>query len=260
MESPRVVLMQPTFLPWQGFFGLARRADILVFLDDFQYSRQSWQQRNRIFVGPDRADWITIPVDRHAGATEWPTLLEARPLLEIFPKRFLRTVKQTYARAPFLETVAPMLDAWMGIEHASLAALNIDFATRVMALLGIAPDIRRSSQVGFDGKRSQAVADLLRRTGARTYLAARGSFAYMKEDGIFPVAGVETVFQRFEPQPYAQRQSRTFVPYLSVLDALLQVGPDATRALVDAGEKPFDSWKTMVAGAAPAPAAEPDEP
>ena len=47
---------------------------------------------------------------------------------------------------------------------------------------------------------------------------------------LFPVDGIEVVFQDFAPVPYKQRKVPDFVPNLSVLDALFEVGPDETAA------------------------------
>ena len=77
----RVALMQPTFLPWLGYFALADAVDLFVFLDDFQFGRRTFGQRNRLFVAGDRVDWVSVPV-AHAGDAGRVTYREARPLTE----------------------------------------------------------------------------------------------------------------------------------------------------------------------------------
>ena len=48
-----IAINQPTFLPWIGWFDLLDQTDIFVILDDVQFSKQSWQQRNRIKTEKD---------------------------------------------------------------------------------------------------------------------------------------------------------------------------------------------------------------
>ena len=60
----KVAMMQPTFLPWQGYFELIYQADCFIFLDDFQFSVQSYHQRNRLFVNRDQVGWYTVPVKK----------------------------------------------------------------------------------------------------------------------------------------------------------------------------------------------------
>ena len=78
MDSPRVALMQPAFLPWQGYFGLVAAADVFVLLDDFQFQRHSFHQRNRIRAADGAETWISLPV-AHPRDGEFPTLADAAP-------------------------------------------------------------------------------------------------------------------------------------------------------------------------------------
>ena len=53
--------MQPTYLPWLGYFVLINRSDVFVFLDSVQFDKRSWQQRNRIKT-PNGELMLTVPV------------------------------------------------------------------------------------------------------------------------------------------------------------------------------------------------------
>lgn len=57
----KVAIMQPHFLPYYGFFNLMKEADIFILLDNVQFSKQSWQQRNKVQIdGKDK--WLTVPI------------------------------------------------------------------------------------------------------------------------------------------------------------------------------------------------------
>jgi WbqC-like protein family len=247
VDSPRVALMQPTFLPWQGFFGLVAAAEVFVLLDDFQFQRHSFQQRNRIRLADGTESWISLPV-AHPRAGEYPTLHEAAALVDAKWRRRLKaTLDQSYGRAPHFPAFRDDLEAWVDTEWSSVAELNIAFIRLVAEQLRFEPEWRRSSETGSTGQRSERVLDLLQRTGAHTYLCARGSYDYMVEDGLFPVEHIDVVFQEFEPVPYPQHRTDAFVSHLSVLDALFEVGADATRALVLEGQRAWTPWRAMPA-------------
>ena len=247
MESPRVALMQPTFLPWQGYFGLVAAADVFVALDDFQFQRHSFQQRNRLRLADGTETWITLPV-AHPRDGQFPTLAQAAPLVDAKWRRRLKaTLDQGYGRCVHHAALREPIDTWIDTPWTSVADMNLAFVQLVAGLLGFAPEWVRSSAVGSDGERSTRVLDLLRRTGARTYLCARGSFEYMIEDGLFPVDDVDVVFQDFAPVPYAQHRTDDFVSHLSVLDALFEVGAHETRRLVLAGQRAWTPWRAMPA-------------
>lgn len=54
-------VMQPTYMPWLGYFNMIQQVDVFVFLDSVQVEKRSWQVRNRI-KGPDGAVMLTIPI------------------------------------------------------------------------------------------------------------------------------------------------------------------------------------------------------
>ena len=48
MSQIKVSITQPYFAPWIGLFDMIDRVDIFVFLDDVQYPRKHWANRNKI--------------------------------------------------------------------------------------------------------------------------------------------------------------------------------------------------------------------
>jgi len=237
--------MQPTFMPWLGYFGLIRDTDIFVFLDDFQYVRRSFQSRNRIFCGGGHVGILSVPV-QHEG-TQDVALNRAVPAVDDrFRRRMLITLAHNYGKCEGYKEVYPVIERWLRKDYSSLASMNMALIESIAGLLGYSGKFRLSSACGSEGRRSERLASLLRVMGAKTYLSARGSFSYMKEDGVFPIQDCHVYFQDFQPQPYAQRQSGTFQSHLSVVDTLFQIGPVETRTAIAAGQKPYWSWEEMM--------------
>ena len=147
MESPRVALMQPAFLPWQGLFGLVAESDVFVFLDDFQFQRHSFHQRNRIRPAGGGETWISLPV-AHPRDGAFPTLLEAEPQVDAkWRRRVKTTLDQNYARAPHHAALREEVDAWIDAPWPSVAEMNIAFIRLGARLLGFEPRWLRSSAV-----------------------------------------------------------------------------------------------------------------
>jgi hypothetical protein len=242
----KVGMMQPSFMPWQGFFELIVMSDIFIFLDDFQFSVQSYHQRNRLFVNREQVDWYTVPVRKSLSfkaALNQTQINEEAPWREKMWKR----IKQNYAKAPYFSGVGPLFEQWIKAREPSLAAQNISFIRFVCRLLEIEREFRLSSEFALSTRSSQRVLDLLEQCGADTYYCARGSFGYMHREGIFPKAHIEVLFQDFEPCPYTQIGSpHHFVPFLSIMDALFNVGPGPTAEMVKGGTRAWQSWNEMV--------------
>jgi hypothetical protein len=236
-------MMQPAFLPWQGYFELIDEADTFVLCDDFQYEPQSWQRRNRLFVSRDRVDWYGVQI-RARGCSRSPLSQVPIDGSERWRMQMWRRLEYNYHKAPYFEAVAPRVREWLFASYCSLAETNQAFIELACDMMGIKTRIRLSSQRASDTRRSERVCELLDWCGATTYLCAAGSFEYMESDGLFPACGTEVLFQDFCPRPYHQiSSSQGFVPNLSVLDALLNVGPQATRELIRHGTTRWLSWE-----------------
>jgi hypothetical protein len=244
-----VAMMQPAFMPWQGFYELIIRADIFIFLDDFQFSVQSYHQRNRLFVNAGQVDWYNVPVER----SSFKMPLNRAIINESIPWRTkaLTRMQLNYCKAPYYQEVFPRIEDWLLTRCSSLAEQNITLILAICKLLGIEREFRMSSQFPTASQRSERVLELLRWCGATKYYSARGSFTYMMNDGIFPVPDIAVLFQNYAPRPYRQVGSpSTFIPYLSILDAILNIGPQNTLELIRTGTDRWNTWDEMLQSAA----------
>jgi hypothetical protein len=242
----KVAMMQPTFLPWQGYFELLNSCETFIFLDDFQFSLQSYQQRNRLFVNRGQADWCTVPVLKE-GSFLQP--LNQTVINNAIPWRdkLWRRITNNYTKADHFAEISPCVEEWLFLKTENLSDLNIGFIKLACQLMDIRPKFLYSSNMHAEGERSKLVLDLLKLTQATQYLSARGAFGYMHEDKVFPVGNIEVQFQNYNSLPYKQiGADGSFVPHLSVLDALFNLGPASTVDLIRKSKSRWDSWADMV--------------
>lgn len=238
--------MQPAFLPWQGFFELIYKSERFLILDDFQFSVQSYHQRNRLFVNKGQVDWYTVPVQKREsfGRALKNVRINDNALWRV---KMWKRIQQNYSKARFYSLVAPFVQEWLFNKAESLAAQNIAFIMLVCDILGLTREILLSSQFPSNYSRSKRVAELLRLNSANSYYCAKGSFDYMLADGQFPLNDVTVFFQDFKPKSYTQIGSpNNFISYLSVLDALMNVGPERTIDLIAHGTTKWLTWDKMM--------------
>ena len=217
----KVAIMQPTYLPWAGYFRLIARVDHFVYLDDAQYERGSWHLRNRVLVG-GRAHWLTVPVRRqHLGENLDRVQVDDR---RDWRRKHLALLEQSYARHPYrralLEAIAPIADRAL----TTLADLNIALIERCCLGLGIATPRSRASSLDVSGKRTARVAALCERLGATRYLSPPGARDYLAADGFTENTRVALEFAEFTPPPYPQPSTAEFISHLSIADVLASLG------------------------------------
>jgi hypothetical protein len=224
--------MQPTYLPWLGYFDLMDRVDVFVLLDSVPFSHQSWQHRNRIRAGRELAR-LTIPVltkARHGQAIVDVEINRTAP----FAHKHLRTLRQHYGRAPYLSTYLPMLETIIetGVAAGRLVDVTIPLLRYLSESLGISTTIMRSSELAVSGERSRLLVAICERQVSSSYLSPPGSVEYLFDDlGLFQDAGIGIFFQRFQHPSYRQVGGEPFVAYASLVDLLFNEGPESLAIL-----------------------------
>lgn len=228
--GPTLVVLQPGYLPWLGFFDQFRRADIFVYYDDVQYDTHGWRNRNRIKT-QHGAQWLTVPV-RHSGL-ERPRILDvAIDGRTPWARKHVASVRQAYARAPFLSRYLPDLQAVLERSWERLVDLDIAVVELMCRWLGLARRVERSSALGIDGERSERLVRLCRHFGAGIYLSGNAAQEYL-ETALFEREGIRVEWQNFRHPVYPQFHGE-FMPFLSALDLVLNCGDDA-RAVLGGG-------------------------
>jgi hypothetical protein len=221
----RVVILQPSYLPWLGHFDQLYKSDVFVLYDDVQYDKHGWRNRNRIKTanGPR---WLTVPV-LHRGNVE-----RAIPIKEIqidghadWRRKHLLTIEMSYLKAPFFARYAPYLKEIYGREWTLLADLTIETTIWLARDLGLKTKFVRSSELGIAGDRNTRLVEILRHVGATHYITGPSASSYMDE-GLFAAAGISIEYMAYSYPEYPQLHP-PYDPQVSILDLLFMTGPDA---------------------------------
>jgi len=235
-----VAVMQPTFMPWLGYFDLMDQVDHFVLLDTVAYSHQSWQQRNRIRSG-DGLAWLTVPVQHRGRSGQTITSVALAPDSG-FPDKQLRRLRQEYGRAPWFEWLFPDLEWVMraGASTGTLCGVTVPIIDLLRERLGVDDTrLHRASALPASGRRSALLASLCSSLGAATYVTPPGSLAYLVDEvDEFRSAGVEVVVHDYEHPVYPQLAD-PFVPFASAVDLLFIEGPDAPGRMRSGRRPPF---------------------
>lgn len=231
-----IAIAQPTYLPWLGYFDLLDQVDKFVLLDTVQFSKQSWQQRNRIKT-PTGLQWLTVPVLFRGRLGQRIVDVEIRE--REFWRDHLRAIELNYRRSPFFESYYPALSELLQSvpSEPRLAELTIALLRWLSEVLGIKTPIVRSSELTVEGKRTQLLAEICGLSGATTYVSPLGSADYLLHElPILTERGVNVVFQHYD-HPLYQQLFPPFLAHASVLDLLFNEGENSL-AIIRSGRRP----------------------
>lgn len=223
-----LAIMQPTFLPWAGYFALMDRADRFVLLDDVQFDKRSWQQRNRIKTASGPL-WLTAPVLTKGLRDQTVAQAQLNPDAE-FAATALKTIEHAYKKAPYytpvMERVAPAFERAGG----GLCALNVALIQALAGLIGLNADLVNSSATPVSSTKARRLADLCIMHGAARYLSPPGSKEYLDGDPALGDAGVELLYFTYEHPIWPQLHG-PFEPYMSALDLVMNALPGSLEIL-----------------------------
>ncbi|MBF0245420.1 MAG: WbqC family protein [Planctomycetes bacterium] len=228
---------QANYLPYTGFFEKVLAADHFILVDDTQFVKRGsfgWIHRNRI-LGANGPMWLTLPVKTHQRYSQ--NIGEVELDGDAWRRKHWRSLEHSYRNAPFFSEVAPFFKETYSREWTHLLPLSRHLIQGTLDLLGVTTPLAMSSELGLQGHGSDYVLELARKTGASHYLSGMHGRDYLNV-GDFAEAGIGLVFQEFRCPEYPQgKEGASFIPNLSIVDALFSVGPRGTRELLERGRE-----------------------
>lgn len=226
-----VTIHQPEHQPWLGFFNKMSMSDVYVILDDVQYVKNNYQNRNRI-MGSNGPQWLSVPVV-NKGRIE-TTILDIVTNDEqnpVWRKKYLNTIEMSYRKKPYFNDIYPFVEKTINSEIKSLFEINYALIMKYAELLDIKPKFVRASRLKKEGKKSNLVLSICKNLGADIYISGEGGRHYMHLDD-FRDSGVNVLFQKYSHPIYNQHSKREFEPYMSTMDLLMNVPLDQARSLI----------------------------
>lgn len=230
-----VAIMQPTYLPWIGYFDLMDRVDVFVFLDSVQFERRSWQQRNRVKTASGEL-MLTVPVLSKGRRDQTVAEVELVPDSG-FEASHCESIRSAYARAGAFDRHWEGLRALYEVRHRRLVDLNLALIMHLKSAFGIRCETVRSSGLAARGKRVDLLVGICRELGAGRYLSPAGAKGYIDENNLFPSHGIELEYQEFRHPEYRQLHG-PFLPYMSAVDLLLNEGGARSLEVIRSGRPP----------------------
>jgi hypothetical protein len=225
----RLVVLQPSYLPWIGYFEQMERADQFIFLDDVQYTRRDWRNRNKIRTNEGWA-WLTVPVQQKNHYTQ--LLKETRiDNSTNWNKKHCSAIRFNYSKAPFFESYYPYFDSIYQKQWEFLVDLCYEIIGYLKEALNINTQTFRSSDFLVEGSKSNRILSLCQKMRATHYLT--GNLAHNYLSGVnFSKKGVELEYQEYDHPSYSQQYSG-FVPNMSLIDLLFNAGDKSLDVLMN---------------------------
>jgi hypothetical protein len=225
----RVAIVQSNYVPWRGYFDLIGSVDAFVLLDDVQYTKRDWRNRNRIKTAQG-VRWLSVPVQVSGRYTQ--TIHDTMVADPGWARSHWETIRQSYARAAGgEEALAFVQELYETVPGPRLSDVNRHFLTRIAERLGISTTLSLSLDYDPQGTKTERLLDICVKAGATEYVSGPAARAYLDESA-FAARDIAVSWFEYGPYPAYDQVHPPFDPHVSIIDVLLCAGLEAAPLLL----------------------------
>jgi hypothetical protein len=220
-----VAICQSNYIPWKGYFDLINRADLFIFHDDLQYTKNDWRNRNLIKT-PGGIKWLTVP----CGTSEDRLICEVHLSDSSWQKKHYDTIRSNYAHAEYFKKYQSFLEElYLERKWHNLSDMNQHIIAKISRqILGSPTEFEDSRKYHLTQRKAERVKELLLKCGATEYISGPAAKSYLPNDFLEDV-GVELIWMDYSGYPEYPQPYPPFAHNVSIIDLLLNVGEQAPK-------------------------------
>lgn len=223
-KEMRVSIVQPSFLPWRGYFDLIKSVDIFVFLDDVQYTPRDWRNRNKLKT-PRGAEWVSVPV-RYRSRSQLICDSEIVYDRDWYTK-ILGSWTANYRRAKHFGDGLSILNGIKSEKFRTISELNIYLTILICQYLSIKTMLVKASDLAVGGVKTSRLINIIKQVGGDVYLSGPSADDYLEKNE-FIKSSIRLEYKTYIYTPYEQLWG-DFIGDVSVLDLIACTGRDSLR-------------------------------
>jgi hypothetical protein len=224
VSPKKVAIIQSNYIPWKGYFDIINRVDEFILLDDVQYTRRDWRNRNLIKTS-NGLQWLTIPVnvkDNYLAKINEVTIADKH-----WPLEHWTSIRQNYSKAPYFKQYKDQLEeVYRQTTEENLSRVNYRFITAITQLLGIATKISFSTDYGAAEGKNERLVELCKKAGATRYISGPAAKGYLQEE-IFNRQQIQVSWMDYSGYKPYQQLYPPFEHGVTILDLIFNEGPAA---------------------------------
>jgi len=222
----KLAIHQANYFPYPGFFHKINQADVFVIQDDVKFVNRT-TNRNKI-ISSSEYTWINVPIKK--GHKSLP-IMDVKINNEIpWGKINLKKICAGYNKAKFFHLYKDYFENLYKKEWNNIFDLNFETIKQVLRWLDIKVEIVIESELRVSGQPTERLVKVCKKLGADTYISGIGGKRYLDEK-LFEKNKIILKYQNYNPIRYLQHTSKSFIPDLSIIDLLANVGSKSGKLL-----------------------------
>lgn len=217
----KIAILQSNYLPWKGVFDMINSVDIFVFLEDVQYTKWDWRNRNKILTsnGPS---WITVPIKSRNIRDK---LIYQAEICDNYnwQRKHFKSFQINYSKALFYKEYKWIIeDIYLSRKWKNLSNLNIYTIKLISDVLGIKTKFINSLDLNSKGKKDDKAIDICKKLNADYFLSGPAARNYM-DPRKFKDEKIILDYIKYEYPEYNQLH-KPFNHFVTILDLIFNCG------------------------------------
>jgi len=224
-----ITSVQPCFIPWQGYFEQMLLGEIFIYLDDVQYTKKDWRNRNRL-LSPNGVKNVHVPVG-NAGRN----ILINEAIIsynEKWEEKLQNQLYNWYKKAPYYKEILALVEPEIYAKHTLLVTLNYGLNQRILDYLGHDTQIVFSSELKKNSEtKNDRIIEMCEEVSGDLLYDGKSAANFI-DISEFQKRGIVVEFQDFKHKVYPQLCPPPFEEQLSVIDLLMNTGHEAKKHIL----------------------------
>ena len=230
----KIAISQSNYIPWKGYFDLINSVDEFIIYDEMQYTKRDWRNRNKIKTISGEK-WLSVDVESMGSFSK--KINEVKVIGDKWRKKHWMTISQSYAKAPFFKNYRDIFESlYLDGNEVFLTEINISFIKTINEILDIKTKIHYSKNLQLSSGKTERLVSLCEQLGGSEYLSGPAARDYIDES-LFLEKDIKLTWMSYDGYPVYEQLFGEFTHYVSVLDLLFNVGPNAKKYMLSFKEK-----------------------
>jgi len=214
----KLAVSQSNYIPWKGYFDMIAAVDKFVILDDVQFTKNDWRNRN-IIKTPLGPSWLSIPVGKKINRKIFEVRLEVS-----WQEKHWKLIEDNYKKAKYFKDISHWLKPlYLDQEYLSLSEVNFHFINAICSYLRIKTKIYDSRDFTLVDGRSERLIDLCKQLGVAQYFSGPSAKDYIDQE-LFNESNINICWMNYNDYPIYPQLWGDFEHSLSILDLLFNCG------------------------------------
>jgi hypothetical protein len=226
----KVAILQSNYIPWKGYFNIIKYVDAFVLLDDVQFTRRDWRNRNLIKT-KEGLKWLTIPVN--IKGQYLASIKDITTSDNLWRTSHWNQITSAYRKTAYFELYEQRFkELYLNDDETNLSSINSKFLREINELLQIATPIKWSMEFDAPAEKTERLIHICQVLNADIYVSGPAAKDYLRVDA-FKEHNIEVKWVDYSDYPIYDQHYPPFEHGVSIIDLLFHKGPDSISYLKD---------------------------